>query len=128
MVQFYREELARKEKCLSDEVSFNSGKEETASISLNTPIIQEFCLFRPCKTKFAGGDILEAVRDEIMAIQKKEDDVFGAFDSDSNDSDSDSSFLGGENKKAKKDDPLDSVSANERLFGTISLSFFPIPW
>ena len=63
----------------------------------------------------------------MAAIEKSEEDKFAVFDSDSSESDSDTSFLD-DGGKAKDEDPASLVKANERLFGSVSLSFFPIPW
>ena len=121
VLQIYEEQLKRKESNLS-------GKAATAD-SLIIPPPQECALFRPCKTPTTGRrNIFDAIGEELAAIKKSEEDKFAFFNSsDSSDSDSDSSFLGGENK-AKGEDPASVVKANERLFGSISLSFFPIPW
>lgn len=122
MVGFYKEQLAQKEKRLVGAVSPVPEKHEPPN-NIHVPIIQEFCLFRPCKSNFVGDDILEAAREEILSIQQKEQDAFDSYDSDF---DSDDSMFG--RKKPKKDEPSDEIRLNERLYGTISLSFFPIPW
>ena len=123
VLQIYEEQLKRKESSLS-------AKAATASAdSLIIPPPQECALFRPCKIQTTGSrNIFDAIGEELAAIKMSEEDKFAFFhSSDSSDSDSDSSFLGGENK-AKEEDPASVVKANERLFGSISLSFFPIPW
>lgn len=121
VLQIYEEQLKRKESSLS-------AKAATAD-SLIIPPPQECALFRPCKIQTTGRrNIFDAIGEELAAIKMSEEDKFAFFhSSDSSDSDSDSSFLGGENK-AKEEDPASVVKANERLFGSISLSFFPIPW
>lgn len=127
IVEFYKEQLAQRERRLAEEVSLKPSKTDTEpTLKMNVPSTEEFCLFRPCKSNLIGEDILECVREEITSIQKKEEDAFGSYDSDF-DSDSDDDLYGGK-KKAKKDSSQDDVRANERLYGTISLSFFPIPW
>eukprot|EP00804_Cyclotella_cryptica_P012788 CCRYP_010547-RB/>CCRYP_010547-RB protein AED:0.04 eAED:0.04 QI:9377/1/1/1/0.8/0.66/21/497/171 len=127
MVAFYKEQLARKEKCLSDEINSNAPREGDKPLPINVPTPQEFTLFRPCKPTFIQDDIVAVVRDEISSIQKKEEESFGMYDSDSPDSESDDLSVD-DIKKAKKGDPQRDVHANERLYGTISLSFFPIAW
>lgn len=120
VLRLFEEQLSRKESILS--------LENTAKNSLIIPVPQECALFRPCKKREqVNGDIFDVIGEELAAIIKSEDDKFSVFDSDSSESDSDSSFLGGE-RKAKEEDPTSVVKANERLFGSISLSFFPIPW
>jgi hypothetical protein len=36
--------------------------------------------------------------------------------------------MDGGQKKQRRDESPDDTRANERLYGTVSLSFFPIPW
>ena len=91
---------------------------------MKVPITQEFCQFRPCKSIFIGDDILEAVREEISSIQRNEEDAFDSYDSDFDYEDD----MDGGQKKQRRDESLDDTRANERLYGTVSLSFFPIPW
>jgi hypothetical protein len=126
MVAFYKERQARKENGLSDKFNSNRPREDNKSLPLIVPTPQEFALFRPCKPGFIQENIVSVVCDEITSIQKKEEDAFGMYDSDSLNSDSDNSV--GEKKKAKRDEYEDDFHTNERLYGTISLSFFPIPW
>lgn len=102
---------------------------DAAADSLITPVTQECALFRPCrKQKSDQRDIFDAIGEELAAIEKSEQNKLAMFDSDSSESDSDDSFLNDAEKKNKKGDPAGVVKANERLFGSISLSFFPIPW
>jgi len=120
VLHFYNEQLRRKESNLSHE--------DITKDSLIIPAPQDCALFRPCKKQQPDHkDIFDAIGEELASIEKSEEDKFAVFDSDSSESDSDTSFLGGEGK-AKEDDPASIVKANERLFGSISLSFFPIPW
>lgn len=118
---FYNEQLKRKESNLVVETS-------TAD-SLIVPVPQECALFKSCKRRERDcKDVFEAIGDEMEAIEKNEEDAFNLLHSDSSGSDSDdTSFLGG-GKKTKEEDPASVVKANERLFGSVSLSFFPIPW
>lgn len=117
----YEEQLRRKESNLST---------EAADIdSLIVPPPQECAMFRPSKAQTKDRrDIFDAIGEELAAIEKSEQDNFAAYDSSSESSDSDISFLDGGGKKTKEKDPADIIKANERLFGSISLSFFPVPW
>lgn len=103
------------------------------------PAPQEFSLFRPAasKAKPFAGDIFEAISEEMVSIRDAEEERQNALlnDSDSLGSDrSDSSFLFagvggvGGGKKSKKEDGSKMVRSNERLFGSVSLSFFPVLW
>lgn len=127
VLEFYEEQLRRKESNLSLEtVASNTD-------SLIIPALQECALFRPCKKSTRGNnDMFDVIHEEMEAIEKIEEDrLLQTFDSESSsESDSDdSSFLGGElGKKAKEEDLASLINANERLFGSVSLSFFPIPW
>ena len=76
-----------------------------------------------------AGDIFEAIGEEMEYIQEAEVEALNALDSDSVQSDSDSSFLFGvSGKKAKDEDGSKILKGNERLFGSVSLSFFPVLW
>ena len=75
---------------------------------------------------FIGDNIFEAINEEMEGIREAEE-ALNALDSDSASDYSDSSFLFGTmGKKAKEEDGSSIVKGNERLFGSISLSFFPI--
>ncbi|KAL7543622.1 LOW QUALITY PROTEIN: hypothetical protein ACHAXR_013206 [Thalassiosira sp. AJA248-18] len=120
VLHLHREQLARKES--------NLLAEKVTADSLIIPVPQECALFRPCRKQPSDNkDIFDAIGEELAAIEKHEEDKFKFFDSDSSESDSDGSFLN-EKSKVKEEDPGSVVNANERLFGSISLSFFPIPW
>lgn len=121
LLHFYKEQLRRKEANLS------GGDANAGSIII--PVPQEYPLFRLCKKERTDRkDIFDAISEEMAAIAKSEEDKFATFEeSDSALSDSDSSFLGGTGK-AKEEDPASIIKSNERLFGSISVSFFPIPW
>jgi len=119
-LHLYQEQLRRKES--------NLLTGDAVTDSLIVPVPQECALFRLVKkAKPAYRDIFDAIGEEMAAIEKSEEDKFAVFDSDSSESDSDTSFLD-DGGKAKDEDPASLVKANERLFGSVSLSFFPIPW
>ena len=126
---FYHEQLKRIEANLAKGVSpAPKGEQQTGhtSMSLILPAPQEYPLFRPVKvSKNDRKDIFEAINEEMVAIQKTEEDRIAMFASDS-DAESDSSFL---NEGKSTDEEIgDLIKKNERLFGSVSLSFFPIPW
>ena len=75
-----------------------------------------------------GGDIFEAISEEMDAIRDAENDALNKGDSDSTTSDSGASFLVGAStsKKTKVHDRSEIVRSNERLFGSVSLSFFQL--
>jgi hypothetical protein len=116
----YNKELNRKE-C-------NLVPETAAADSLIIPVPQEYALFRRCKKRKRDyKDIFEVIGEEMEAIEKIEDDAFDLH-SDSSESDSDDTSFLGHVKNTKDEDPESNVKGNERLFGSVSLSFFPIPW
>ena len=137
ILNFHKEQLARKELDLSEGIGDTSHKlfdddakgpnaAENKSIIIPTP--QEYSLFRPVKeSKSNRGNIFDAIGEEMESIQKAEEDALKAFDSDSSESDSDSSFLG-DGEKEKVESMSSIVKSNERLYGSVSLSFFPVPW
>jgi len=122
---FYHEQLKRTEANLAKGVS-PAPQGEQQRMSLILPAPQEYPLFRPLKiSKNDRKDIFEAINEEMVAIQKTEEDRIAMFASDS-DAESDSSFL---NEGKSTDQEIgDLIKKNERLFGSVSLSFFPIPW
>ncbi len=122
---FYHEQLKRTEANLAKGVS-PTPQGEQQRMSLILPVPQEYPLFRPLKiSKNDRKDIFEAINEEMVAIQKTEEDRIAMFASDS-DAESDSSFL---NEGKSTDQEIgDLIKKNERLFGSVSLSFFPIPW
>ena len=122
---FYHEQLKRTEANLAKGVS-SAPQGEQQRMSLILPAPQEYPLFRPLKvSKNDRKDIFEAINEEMVAIQKTEEDRIAMFASDS-DAESDSSFL---NEGKSTDEEIgDLIKKNERLFGSVSLSFFPIPW
>lgn len=109
----------------SDELFNPSHIESDNDGNMVIPPPQEYSLFRsPKKISAPATDILDLARQELISIQRdaeeqkeEDDDEFVSPDSMFN--------IG---KKSKKDEPSGSSSANERLFGNISLSFFPIAW
>lgn len=136
IVLLYREQLNNIEFNLGQEVFKNPSASDTPNApsvtsrgtqkkSLIIPAPQEYSLFRPAKGKKAPlmDNIFEAISEEMDSIKKKET---RALDSDSvlsNDSDS---FLGEVGRKSKGVDIHQMPKSNERLFGSISLSFFPV--
>jgi hypothetical protein len=122
---FYHEQLKRTEANLAKGVS-PAPQGEQQRMSLILPAPQEYPLFRPLQvSKNDRKDIFEAINEEMVAIQKTEEDRIAMFASDS-DAESDSSFL---NEGKSTDQEIgDLIKKNERLFGSVSLSFFPIPW
>jgi len=130
---FYLEQLKRVESNLAKGVSSNHSalgeptQHHHDDQSLVLPSVQEFPLFRPlAKLSSDRKDIFEAINEELVAIEKTEEDRLAMFASDS-DAESDSSFLSS-GRKTEDEGTEDLLSRNERLFGNISLSFFPIPW
>jgi hypothetical protein len=130
---FYLEQLKRVESNLARGVSPTHAplgeptQHHHDDQSLVLPAPQEFPLFRPlAKLTSDRKDIFEAIKEEMVAIEKTEEDRVAMFASDS-DAESDASFLNSE-RKTEDEGTEDLVSRNERLFGNISLSFFPIPW
>ena len=122
---FYHEQLKRTEANLAKGVSpALQGEQQRMSLILPAP--QEYPLFRPLKiSKYDRKDMFEAINEEMVAIQKTEEDRIAMFASDS-DAESDSSFLN--EGKSADEETGDLIQKNERLFGSVSLSFFPIPW
>lgn len=104
---------------------FHPNSKNSQSDNLLIPVPQEYSLVRCPKTSTPSADMLELVRQEIVSIQRDVDERFQGEDDDDFVS-PDSLFNIG--KKAKKDESSGSASANEKLFGSISLSFFPVAW
>ena len=137
ILRLHREQLRHREFKLSREGVVDSRGDRRpphpsrASIVddfLFAPPIQEFCLNRPCKaSRPTGDDLFDAISKEMASIQKAEEVSFNLFDSDSSDSGSDSSFLGG-NDNIKEENLAAIARVNERLFGSVYLSFFPVLW
>ena len=128
-LRFYQEQLKRVESNLAREASsaHHNPDDQSFDVPLLLPAPQEFPLFRPVeKSKYDRKDIFEAISEEIVAIQKTEADRVAMFDSDS-EAESDSSLLN-DGKKTDDEGIGDLITRNERLFGNVSLSFFPIPW
>ena len=133
ILHFYREQLRHTESNLSDKITNHSPSDQSTrnnkanNNSLIIPSPQEYSLFRPCKEgKSLKGDIFEAIDEEMASIQKAED-ALNMFDSDSDESDWDTSFLGDGGSVNIKEKGSDFV-AHERLYGSVALSFFPVPW
>lgn len=140
ILHFYKEQLNDIETNLSEEIISNSSgtintdpMHQSASTSathrktITIPAPQEYSLFRPNKAKVIMGDIFEIIGEEMESIRDTEVEALNALDSDSIQSESDLSFLQyNDRKKTKDEDKSKIAKANERLFGSISLSFFPI--
>ena len=122
VLDLYAAQLKRKES--------NLASDDVAADSVIIPVPLECALFRQSKKQTTSDNrgMFEAIGEEMAAIQKSEEDLFASlYDDDSSDYDSDDSFLN-EKSKEKEEDPAVVLRANERLYGSISLSFFPIPW
>lgn len=111
---------------------FNSSAEDPRSStraeyrnSLVIPAPQEFSLFRTSYTNTSNTDMLDIVQKELSSIQRSEEERLKDDDSDSYVS-PDTLFDNGQ--KVRTADAEHGVRISERLYGTISLSFFPIPW
>ncbi len=128
-LRYYLEQLKQVESNLAKGAvpAHHHLANQSSDTALLLPAPQEFPLFRPLKkSKGDRKDIFEVISEEIAAIKKTEEDRVAMFASDS-DAESDSSFIS-TGKKTDDEDADDLVSRNERLFGSVSLSFFPIPW
>lgn len=126
---YHLEQLKQVEANLARGASptYHHHDDRSSDTTLLLPAPQEFPLFRPLKkSKGDRKDIFEAISEEIAAIKKTEEDRVAMFASDS-EVESDSSFIS-TGKKTDDEETDDLVSRNERLFGSVSLSFFPIPW
>ena len=135
ILNYYRERLNDIESSLAEEITSRSSQTPIGDLKCGTqkktltiPAPQEYSLFRPVKAKMFCGDIYEAIGEEMQAIREAEEEAFKKGHSDSSQSESDASFLigGSSSKKGKVQDRSEIVRANERLFGSVSLSFFPV--
>lgn len=141
ILHYYRERLSDIEASLAEEIVSRSNHIPNADVksqagsnsgtqkkSFTVPAPQEYSLFRPAKAKIYGGDIFEAIGEEMEAIREAEEKAVNKDDSESAQSESDASFIcGGSNSvKAKAQDRSEIVRANERLFGSVLMSFFPV--
>ena len=142
ILHFHNEQLKDLETTLSNEISTEiitaTGHEEPRSQSASVAVTrrktiiipppQEYALFRPTKKANKAFKVsLESLNEEMESICKAEEEALKALDSESVQSDSDSSFLfGGIGKKKKEEAGSKIVKANERLFGSVALSFFPV--
>lgn len=129
LLNFYQNELLMKESLLSegevysfDEIAQNASHKST----LVVPAPQEFTLMRPPKKlQDPLEDLFEAITNEMRDIERCDEELKKSLETES--VHSYSSFPGNELNK-KEADTKSVVSKNERLFGSISLSFFPIQW
>jgi hypothetical protein len=142
LLHFYKEQLKSIETNLAEQITnisnrtFNTHPRSKATIengaqtsSIIIPSPQEFPLFRPAKARVFTGDIFEAIGEEMASIREADEKSLHRLDSSLVPSDSeDSSLFEGGTKKATMIDGSNILSSNERLFGNISLSFFPILW
>lgn len=140
ILHFHGEQLKDLETHLNNEISTETitaaghePRSQTASTNAThrktiiIPPPQEYALFRPAKKAKAVTVSLESLKEEMKSIREAEEEVLKALDSDSVQSDSDSSFLfGGIGKKIKEETGSKIVKSNERLFGSVALSFFPV--
>lgn len=132
VLKLHHDELLRKESRLSEEhvrsndeiTSLNASTKKSSSLIIPAP--QEYTLMRPPKKKSEKPveDVFEAITNEMRDIQRWEEELKKTLESSVH---SDSSFPGYGAKK-KEEDPKSILNKNERLFGTISMSFFPIKW
>lgn len=142
ILHFYREQLKDLETTLAEHITNESNRtltmnpisKDASDIGANKksriiPAPQDFPLFRPAKAKIVAGDIFEAIREEMESIKEADEMANDRLDSSYMPSDSEDSFLfDGEDKKSMILDESNNPSSNERLFGNISLSFFPVLW
>ena len=126
----HKEQMIRNDNKLAQNVMESSNAlfqprtvEESSSDDIIIPSPQEYQLFRLPKTSTPNTDMFDLVRQELVSIQRDEEERLQDKDDDSYDN-PDSLF----GMKTKKDEASGSASSNEKLFGTISLSFFPIVW
>jgi hypothetical protein len=131
LLRLHQSELLRKESRLSEEHVYSPDEittqnASTKSPSLIVPAPQEFTLMRPPKKLGKPlEDVFEAITNEMRDIERCEEELKKTLESES--IHSDSSFPGNGIKK-KEEDTKSILNKNERLFGYISLSFFPIKW
>ncbi len=138
ILHFYKEQLKNTEITLAEQITNISNKtftthprskdaSENGALSIIIPAPQEFPLFRPVKARVFTGDTFEAIGEEMESIRESDEK---SLHLDSNlvqsDSEDASLFEGGAKKATMLDGSI--FSSNERLFGNISLSFFPILW
>jgi hypothetical protein len=131
LLKLHQNELVRRESRLSEEHAHSFDEitaphASTKSSSLIVPAPQEFTLMRPVKKlERPLEDVFEVITNEMRDIQRCEEELKKTLESES--IHSDSSFPGYGIKK-KEEDIKSILNKNERLFGFISLSFFPIKW
>jgi len=137
VLHFYREQIRGVESKLSEETTNKASgtpsqaarASEAYAESLIIPAPQEYSLFRPPKIKsqLVTRDIFETIGEEMKSIRESE--ALDALDLDSVHSESELSFLlHNGNKKTKDRGEANIAKVNEKLFGSISLSFFPVSW
>ena len=129
VLKLHHNELLRKESRLSEEHVYSSDEitqnASTKGSSLIVPAPQEFTLMRPPKKlEDPVEDLFEAITNEMRDIERCEEELKKT----EIDSVYSYSSFPGDGKKKKENDTKSVVGKNERLFGSISLSFFPIQW
>lgn len=129
LLNFYQNELSMKESHLSEGHVYSSDEivqNASYNSTLVVPAPQEFTLMRPPKKlEDPLEDVFEAITNEMRDIERCDEELKKTLDAES--VHSYSSFPGNAVNK-KEADTKSVVSKNERLFGSISLSFFPIQW
>lgn len=141
ILHFYREQLKDLETTLAEHITNESNGTLTTNLtknasdigankkSLTIPAPQDFPLFRPAKAKLFTGDVFDAIREEMESIKEADEMAKDRLGSSYAPSDSEDSFLlDGEDTESMMLNESNSPSSNERLFGNISLSFFPVLW
>lgn len=131
ILNFHRELMVRNDIMLAQDIVdtsedlFHPSSKNPQSDNLVIPSPQEFSLFRSPKASKSSAAMFDLVNQELVSIQRDAEEKLQDQDEDEFVS-PDSLFL--IEKKARKDEPSGSATANEKLFGSISLSFFPIAW
>ena len=131
ILNFHHEKMVHYDSTLASNVVnkaddlFNTTLNEHAPKDLVVPIPQEYLLYRTPKSITPNNDTFDLVRQELVSIQRDEEERLQDKDDDSYVSPESAFNIG---KKFKKNESSGSASTHEKLFGNISLSFFPINW
>jgi hypothetical protein len=139
ILNFHREQIVQDETHMGQNISsscddlFNAtegrspGPKGESHNSFVIPAPQEYSLIRSSKANTSSNlEMLDLIHQELTSIQMTEEERLRDDDADDFFVSPDSLFNIG--KKANKDDTSGSASANEKLYGSISLSFFPVTW
>ena len=127
ILKFHQDVLLKKESRLLE--GYHQKSDETISQATNTksliiPSPQEFSLMRPPKkAEKADDNVFETIANEMREIERCEEELKKKLESDS--VHSEMSFLEG---KKKEEDTKGILNKHERLFGSVSISFYPIQW